>query len=107
MNIQGLKAYQQQIKSISGIDDKIKNIEPNATEGKEDFVSFLKTAVKDVDRLQYEADDQIEGLATNRPGVTSHDAMIALEKADIAFQMMNTIRGKIVRAYEEVLRTQI
>ena len=37
----------------------------------------------------------------------AHEAMIALEKADIAFQLMNTIRGKIVRAYEEVMRMQV
>jgi flagellar hook-basal body complex protein FliE len=33
--------------------------------------------------------------------------MVALEKADVAFQLMSAIRGKIVRAYEEVMRTQV
>jgi flagellar hook-basal body complex protein FliE len=40
-------------------------------------------------------------------GVQTHEAMIALEKADVAFQLMNNIRMKITRAYEEVMRTQV
>jgi flagellar hook-basal body complex protein FliE len=42
-----------------------------------------------------------------KAGVTTHEAMIALEKADIAFQLMTSIKSKIIRAYEEVMRTQV
>lgn len=75
--------------------------------GKESFGDMLAEAIKDVDRMQTEADGKITGLMTGTGGVTPHDAMLALEKADIAFQLMNQIRTKIVRAYEEVMRTQV
>lgn len=75
--------------------------------GKGTFADMVKEAIQDVDSLHNQADAQIEGLLTGKEGVTTHDAMIALEKADIAFQLMNSIRGKIVRAYEEVMRTQV
>lgn len=109
--------------AIKGIDvslaslEKIKKATQNTTPaqkpqelepgGKASFADMVKEAIGDVDTLHNEADAQIEGLLTGKEGVTTHDAMIALEKADIAFQLMNSIRGKIVRAYEEVMRTQV
>lgn len=76
-------------------------------EGPDSFGEFFGQALKDVDALQKDADAKIEGMMTGDDSVTTHQAMIALEKADIAFQLMNQIRGKIVRAYEEVMRTQV
>lgn len=74
---------------------------------KSDFGQIFSNAIKEVDKLQVEAEKQIEGLTLGKEGVTTHGAMIALEKADIAFQLMSTIRSKIIRAYEDVMRTQV
>jgi flagellar hook-basal body complex protein FliE len=68
---------------------------------------MLNNALKEVNDLQNEANNNIEGLTLKKEGVTPHSAMVALEKADVAFQLMNAIRGKIIRAYEEVIRTQV
>jgi flagellar hook-basal body complex protein FliE len=35
-----------------------------------------------------------------------HNVMIAVEKADVAFQLMMQVRNKIVSAYQEVSRMQ-
>lgn len=104
MNIQGLKAYQN-IQSIT--EPKVNEKVQGSTEQAKGFGQFLKEAVEDVNHMQNAADKQIQGLVTNQPGFTSHEAMIALEKADVAFQLMNAVRSKIVRAYEEVMRTQV
>ncbi len=80
--------------------------QPQSGEG-DSFGNVLVDAIKEVDSLQKDADMKIEHMVLGKPGVTPHQAMIALEKADIAFQMMNMIRGKIVQAYQEVMRTQI
>ena len=106
MNINGLKSYQQ-IQSIVPDQNgqKIDSVVNN--DSKVGFNEFLKDAIGDVNSLQNQAEAQIEGLVTRTPGFTSHEAMITLEKADIAFQLMNSVRSKIVRAYEEVLRTQV
>jgi flagellar hook-basal body complex protein FliE len=71
------------------------------------FGDVLKNALKEVNSLQNDADTQIEGLTLKKDGVTPHSAMVALEKADIAFQLMSAVRSKIIRAYEEVIRTQV
>ena len=80
---------------------------PAPAGGKGSFADLFEQAVRDVNRLQNDANQRIEDLMLQKPGVTTHDAMIALEKADIAFQMMNQVRSKIIRAYEEVIRTQV
>ncbi len=83
-------------------DQKVKE-----TPGQESFSDMFTNAIKEVDNLQKEADTQIEGLTLGKEGVTTHGAMLALEKADVAFQLMNSIRTKIIRAYEDVIRTQV
>jgi len=104
--------------TINGINvniNAIKGIQPpsqvkpqgGAEAGKENFGDMLNNALKEVNNLQTEADSQIEGITLKKEGVTPHSAMVALEKADIAFQLMSSIRGKIIRAYEEVIRTQV
>ncbi len=104
--------------SISGINTYFKPIEglvkPNQaqpgeaqTAGAKSFGDMFKDALKEVNDLQNQADQKITGLTMGQAGVTSHDAMIALEKADVAFNLMTAIRSRIVRAYEEVMRTQV
>ncbi len=105
--------------SINGIDPRLPNIpaikpsEPRVApqeQGKTTgggFGEMFENALQEVNQLQTTADKQIEGLVLKSEGVTPHSAMIALEKADVAFQMMSAIRSKIVRAYEEIVRTQV
>lgn len=77
------------------------------TQSGPNFGEMLVDAVKEVEGLQQQADNKIEAVMTGKGGVTTHEAMIALEKADLAFQMMNQVRSKIMRAYEEVMRTAV
>lgn len=78
-----------------------------SAQGGASFSQMLTSALDEVNNLQVEADQKIESVTTGKGNVSTHEAMIALEKADVAFQLMSTIKAKIVRAYEEVLRTQV
>lgn len=69
------------------------------------FGDVLKESINKVDSLQKESDKAIQDLASGAGDV--HNAMIAMEKANISFQMMMQVRNKIVSAYEEVMRTQV
>lgn len=74
--------------------------------GGKSFKEVLAESVGEVQRLQTEADTTIKQLVSGEiKDVT--DAMIAVEKADIAFQTMMTVRNKIVAAYEEIMRMQV
>ena len=48
----------------------------------------------------------MDALATGQ-SQNIHQAMIAMQQADISFQLMMAIRNKLVSAYEEIQRMQI
>lgn len=85
---------------------KTEGVAPTVQEGGS-FSEMLNKSLKEVDDLQKTADNQVQGMILGSENVSPHNAMIALEKADMAFQMMSAIRSKIIRAYEEVIRTQV
>ena len=105
MSIQGIQGSFQQLPEIKEISPK--STEKAGSEKGGGFADMLENALKEVNEMQTEADQQIEGLTLKKDGVTPHSAMVALEKADVAFQLMSAIRGNIIRAYEEVIRTQV
>jgi flagellar hook-basal body complex protein FliE len=72
----------------------------------ETFGSMLARSLDDVNRLKLEADEAVENLATGKQK-DIHATMIALEKADIAFQLLMQVRNKIISAYETIMRTQV
>ena len=39
-------------------------------------------------------------------GADVHDAMIAVEKADLSFQLMLQVRNKVVQAYQQIAGMQ-
>ncbi len=69
------------------------------------FIDTLGSAIDEVERLQTSADQAVSGLL-HGDGADLHGTMIAVEKADIAFQMMMQVRNKIVSAYQEIARMQ-
>jgi flagellar hook-basal body complex protein FliE len=69
--------------------------------GNGDFMKSLQDAMGQVSQLQGEADARVGQLLTgNNQDV--HSAMIAVEKASLAFDMMVQVRNKIVQAYQQV-----
>lgn len=75
-------------------------------ETKESFAQILQNSIQEVNQLQKEADKSVKGLLSGEnKGI--HETMIALEKADISFQLMMQIRNKILDAYQEMMRTQV
>lgn len=106
MSIDAINPLLQQLSSVK---ESVKPKSNPAAAGSEGggFAEMLQDALKEVNQLQTDADAQIEGITLKKDGVTPHSAMVALEKADVAFQLMSAIRGKIIRAYEEVIRTQV
>ena len=69
------------------------------------FSGILQGALDEVDELHSQAQEQIEGLLSGN-GADVHAAMIAVEKADLSFQLMMQVRNKVVAAYQEISRMQ-
>jgi flagellar hook-basal body complex protein FliE len=70
-------------------------------DGRSDFFSQLQKAFNQVGQLQTEANQPMVGLLKGR-GEDIHQAWIAVEKANLAFQLMMQVRNKVIEAYEEV-----
>lgn len=68
------------------------------------FEILLKEAVSKVNTVQNEAEKAIQELAG---GGEISSAVIAMEKADLSFQVMIEVRNKLISAYEEIMRLQV
>ncbi len=71
-----------------------------------EFQGALKDAIASINEVQQGASQAVDALATGQ-SQNIHQAMIALQQADISFQLMMAIRNKLVSAYEEIQRMQI
>ena len=70
------------------------------------FKDMLAEAIGEVQRLQTEADTTIRQLVAGEISDVT-ETMVAVEKADVAFQTMMLVRNKMVQAYEEIMRMQV
>lgn len=69
------------------------------------FASVLKNAVKGVEQLHSDAASQV-GNMLQGGGADVNNVMIAVEKADVSFQLMMQVRNKIVSAYQDIEKMQ-
>jgi len=69
------------------------------------FSGVLSTAINHVNELSAGAEQQIGNMLQGGSGDMS-SVMIAIEKADTAFQMMMQVRNKIVSAYQDIEKMQ-
>lgn len=69
--------------------------------GGTNFADMLKGSIDEVSKLQQDASKAVADLATGKTeDVTG--VMTAMEKSDIAFKTLLSIRGKLMEAYEEI-----
>jgi len=69
------------------------------------FGDVLKNAVQGVNQLNQSATAQVNILVQGGSGDVN-SVMIAVEKADVSFQLMMQVRNKIVSAYQEIEKMQ-
>jgi len=70
------------------------------------FADILKQALQEVDAAQHTAEQEVRNLMTGE-STDMHTAILAVQKADVSFQMMMAVRGKLIDAYREVMRMQM
>ena len=69
------------------------------------FADLITGAVGEVSHLEQQANAAVSGLMTGS-GVDVHQAMIATQKADMAFELALAVRNKAVQAYQSVMGMQ-
>lgn len=80
--------------------------QPRTSAAGASFKETLLDTVREVERLRNEADHTVKQLVSGEIKDVS-EAMIAVQKADVAFQTLLTVRGKVMTAYEEIMRMQV
>ena len=83
-----------------------KSVATGSEEAGTRFGDMLKDAISSVNDLQKTSDMEIQKIMTGE-SEDLHTAVIAMQKADLSFQMMMQVRNKIVAAYQEVMRMQV
>ncbi|MGD0891501.1 MAG: flagellar hook-basal body complex protein FliE [Terracidiphilus sp.] len=69
------------------------------------FGDLMTDAVGEVNQLEDQAKTAVSGLMTGS-GVDVHQAMIATQKASMAFELSLAMRNKAVQAYQQVIGMQ-
>jgi flagellar hook-basal body complex protein FliE len=70
-----------------------------------DFGSTLNRLVNAVESSNAQANQATVGMIDGTTDV--HDAMIAIQRADMTFQLTMQIRNKLVNAYQELMRMPV
>lgn len=80
-------------------------VAPGAQEGPS-FKDVLMNNIEQVNKLQQDAAGAIEDLTTGKRDDVAN-VFIAKQKADMAFQMLQQVRNKLVDAYEEIKQMRV
>ena len=69
------------------------------------FADSLKRLVESADSSSKEANTAVGGMLDK--SVDVHDAMIALQRAEMSLQLAVQIRNKLVQAYQDIMRMPV
>ncbi len=70
------------------------------------FQEALSSAIKTVEAFGQNASSSVERFLSGE-GEDVHTAVLAVERANLAFDFFLQARGKVVGAYQEIMRMQI
>lgn len=87
----------------TGLKDTVKTSQNTDTGS---FQQAIKDAIKEVSQVGNEAEKAIEDFATGEVK-DIHTVVLAMEKADLSFQTLMSVRNKLLTAYEEIMRTPV
>lgn len=70
------------------------------------FQGVLASALEEVNRLQLDAQAKT-GVLVAGGDIELHEVMLAAQKAELALELTQTVRNKVVEAYQEIMRMQV
>jgi flagellar hook-basal body complex protein FliE len=92
--------------AITGsLSSTIPTLDRPANAGAEGFAQSLGRLVTSVEATGAEANTAVSNMLDGSGDV--HDAMIALQRADMTLQLTVQVRNKLVNAYQEIMRMPI
>jgi flagellar hook-basal body complex protein FliE len=77
----------------------------NITNNQPQFIDTLKQTLQQAQQIQNEADRRVSEVVSGKSG-DIQSALVAVEKANLSFQMAMEVRNKIVQAYQDIYNLQ-
>jgi len=90
-----------ELKELGPAAHGLSNNEPPAV-----FGSLLGNLVNEVNNNQAVAGEAVRGLLDGH-NVSLHQAVIAMEEANVSFQLMVEVRNRLLESYQELMRMQV
>jgi flagellar hook-basal body complex protein FliE len=84
----------------------IPDIKPASKAAEGGFAAALEGAVNHAENLQRESRQTVERFLSGEGGEL-HTTALAVQRAEMAFEMVQQVRNKVVQAYQEVMRMQM
>ncbi|MDD4731895.1 MAG: flagellar hook-basal body complex protein FliE [Desulfovibrio sp.] len=97
-----MQAYRNAMQDAQELSRQVRS----TTEKKEPVEGFgetLSQSLGKVNQMQGEKSLMIEEFASGKTQ-NVHELMITMQKASVAMQMTSAVRGKIISAYQEIMR---
>ena len=70
------------------------------------FGETMTNALDRVDQVQKASDAQVEAFIAGETENT-HEVMIAMNQAELHFQLLTEVRNKLLEGYQEIMRMQV
>ena len=78
---------------------------PGTRDALSDFKKALGQSIADLNQQLTQADQSVQEMVLGKRDI--HEAMMAIEQANLSLRMMIQVRNKIIAAYEEIMRMQV
>jgi flagellar hook-basal body complex protein FliE len=79
---------------------------PGATGNSGDFRGMLEGAIQNVEQQGQVATQAVQRFLSG-DGQELHSAILAVQRADLTFELGLQVRNKVVSAYQEIMRIQM
>lgn len=90
---------------IGGVDPVKPGAAATPAEGAGSFADALEGLIENTSKSADQANAAVGGMLNK--SVDVHDAMIALQRAEMSLQLTVQIRNKLVQAYQDIMRMPV
>jgi len=74
--------------------------------GGSDFHNMLQSAIGTVENARDNANQSVQNFLSGE-GDDLHSTVLAVQRADLEFDMLMQVRNKVISAYQEIMRMQM
>ena len=82
------------------------NVNSDVTRAEQSFGKILSDTISQTNDMQLQGDAAVRQLNAGE-SKNLHEAMIAMEEADISLRFLVQVRNKAMDAYQEIMRMQV